>query len=236
MSESEICNRCGGEIIFRHVSGKVQPIHLNGSCLGISDSALFLRQAIDDFCRRTKCPVCEARVYFVRHNGGSIWFDSLGWPWPKHQCFDKPAEDNGIEGLLKLSAANPAEGRPCLIVHSEYDYRGKRDFLVTMTEARDRETWQIKTQLSPLRGIEGSLGILFEAQKRLVLVGGAEYELEEPGRKCGCGRYFPISHYEEHRLTCMGLLKCPVCQEVLKRKDLPNHLAVHRAKGECSEA
>jgi hypothetical protein len=29
-------------------------------------------------------------VYFVRHNGGSVWFDSLGWPWEKHPCFDKP--------------------------------------------------------------------------------------------------------------------------------------------------
>jgi hypothetical protein len=23
----------------------------------------------------------------VRHNGGSVWFDELGWPWPKHGCF-----------------------------------------------------------------------------------------------------------------------------------------------------
>src|SRR5438046_2499546 len=42
----------------------------------------------DDFCRPTKCPKCGAPVFFVRHNGGSVWFDRLGKPWPKHGCFD----------------------------------------------------------------------------------------------------------------------------------------------------
>jgi hypothetical protein len=42
----------------------------------------------DDFCRPTSCPQCGAEVFFVRHNGGSIWFDELGFPWPKHACFD----------------------------------------------------------------------------------------------------------------------------------------------------
>ena len=42
----------------------------------------------NDFCSPTTCPRCGARVFFVRHNGGSVWFDSLGPPWPKHACFD----------------------------------------------------------------------------------------------------------------------------------------------------
>lgn len=42
----------------------------------------------DDFCRPTNCPECGASVYFVRHNGGSVWLDELGSPWPKHGCFD----------------------------------------------------------------------------------------------------------------------------------------------------
>jgi hypothetical protein len=25
----------------------------------------------------------------VRHNGGSVWFDELGWPWPKHPCYEE---------------------------------------------------------------------------------------------------------------------------------------------------
>jgi len=45
-----------------------------------------------DFTRPSKCPECGAAVFFIRHNGGSVWVDELGWPWPKHACFDKPSE------------------------------------------------------------------------------------------------------------------------------------------------
>jgi hypothetical protein len=46
-----------------------------------------------DFTRPAKCPKCGAGVFFIRHNGGSVWVDPpLGWPWPKHPCFDEPHE------------------------------------------------------------------------------------------------------------------------------------------------
>lgn len=36
-----------------------------------------------------KCPVCGASVYFyVSPNGGRVFFDELGPPWPKHPCTD----------------------------------------------------------------------------------------------------------------------------------------------------
>jgi hypothetical protein len=44
--------------------------------------------AESDYCHPTTCPECGAQVFFVRHNGGSVWLDALGWPWPKHGCFD----------------------------------------------------------------------------------------------------------------------------------------------------
>ena len=52
----------------------------------------FEERPFDDFTRSTTCPICGATVYFVRHNGGCVWLDSLGWPWPKHPCFDDPEE------------------------------------------------------------------------------------------------------------------------------------------------
>jgi hypothetical protein len=42
----------------------------------------------EDFCVPSACPGCGASVYFVRHNGGSVTFDELGRPWPKHGCFN----------------------------------------------------------------------------------------------------------------------------------------------------
>jgi hypothetical protein len=45
----------------------------------------------DDSSHPTTCPLCGAAVFFVRHNGGSVWFEELGPPWDKHGCFaDEP--------------------------------------------------------------------------------------------------------------------------------------------------
>jgi len=36
-----------------------------------------------------QCPVCGAAVFFIRpQNGGNLWLDSMGPPWPKHPCMD----------------------------------------------------------------------------------------------------------------------------------------------------
>ncbi len=40
------------------------------------------------FTRPSRCPQCDARVYFLLHDGGSVWLDApLAWPWPVHRCF-----------------------------------------------------------------------------------------------------------------------------------------------------
>ena len=39
-----------------------------------------------------KCPVCGSDVFFYRSpEGGSVYFDELGPPWPKHRCTDQGA-------------------------------------------------------------------------------------------------------------------------------------------------
>src|SRR5262249_30536310 len=39
------------------------------------------------------CPVCGAAVYFYRSPyDGRVFFDELGWPWPKHPCTDNYRE------------------------------------------------------------------------------------------------------------------------------------------------
>lgn len=36
-----------------------------------------------------KCPVCGESVFFYQsEHGGRVFFDDLGWPWPKHPCTD----------------------------------------------------------------------------------------------------------------------------------------------------
>jgi hypothetical protein len=39
------------------------------------------------------CPVCGEAVYFYRSPfNGRVFFDDLGWPWPKHGCTDTSRE------------------------------------------------------------------------------------------------------------------------------------------------
>lgn len=74
--------RSGGGSVFRAYMEATE----HGPTFAPSNSVWRYR---DDFCAPTKCPRCEEAVYFIRHNGGSVWVDHLGWPWPKHRCFDE---------------------------------------------------------------------------------------------------------------------------------------------------
>jgi len=56
-----------------------------------------------EFSARTSCPICRAAVHFVRHNGGSVWFDSLGQPWPKHPCMDRAPDMAWLQENLEQS-------------------------------------------------------------------------------------------------------------------------------------
>lgn len=110
-----ICDDCGGEIIFRYMGGRPIPIHLDGGCGGGSGGSYVEepevlqergapRSFYDDFCRPTTCPICGAEVFFIRHNGGSVWVDELGWPWPKHACFDEPSARRVLDHVREPSS------------------------------------------------------------------------------------------------------------------------------------
>lgn len=47
------------------------------------------RQCISFLTPNARCPICRAQVYFYQSpHGGRVFFDELGWPWPKHPCTD----------------------------------------------------------------------------------------------------------------------------------------------------
>jgi predicted RNA-binding Zn-ribbon protein involved in translation (DUF1610 family) len=80
------CEFCGEEIIYRKIDGRTVPIHPGGGwhCGSWSDSSEVgypVRESASwgftDFTRPTKCPECGADVFFIRHNGGSVWVDEL---------------------------------------------------------------------------------------------------------------------------------------------------------------
>ena len=137
------CNSCGAEITFRWIDGAVRlPIHPDGGwhCGSWSDSGSsgvstyssvsHTREwPMQDFSHPwLTCPIkgCYP-VYFIRHNGGSVWVDALGWPWPKHGCFDDPHSATSAFSALVSKGVRPypsqARGRhlPAAIPQNGHD-------------------------------------------------------------------------------------------------------------------
>lgn len=92
-------------MIFRYIDGICRPLDIDSEYTFKSEKC-FSKLSDQNYCRPTKCPKCGLNVFFIRHNGGSVWMDSLGHPWPKHKCFDKPKVyrdfDKGYRDIGKL--------------------------------------------------------------------------------------------------------------------------------------
>lgn|GEM_PF-5256805 len=55
-----------------------------------------------------RCPVCKQNVFFYQSvNGGRVYFDELGPPWPKHYCTDVQRSASGYP-KWKRSGWKPA--------------------------------------------------------------------------------------------------------------------------------
>jgi len=128
-----ICNQCGEQIEFRYVNGRCVPIHPGGGwhCGSYSAASSFLPTRVSragdwpvrDFTRPTHCPECGDNVFFIRHNGGSVWVDELGWPWPKHRCFDKPNESTRTFALWTARSSGLTHPKLAIIARLIEDYR-----------------------------------------------------------------------------------------------------------------
>jgi hypothetical protein len=87
------------------MNGTVRPIHVNsgwcsGGLKGDSGSAGTGFENVKSYLDpNAHCPVCGDSVFFYRSpNNGRVFFDDLGWPWPKHACTDKyKGEDDEIK-------------------------------------------------------------------------------------------------------------------------------------------
>lgn len=114
-----ICDRCGETIEFRYVGGQPTPIHLNGNwCAGArgqhqaNGSSWFGTSGWFDTsdsytAPNASCPVCGAKVFFYQNSHGSrVYFDDLGWPWPKHGCTDNPIAQSARVKRVTLRRKN----------------------------------------------------------------------------------------------------------------------------------
>ena len=106
------CSRCGQPVDFRYVNGRCIPIHSQGSCVyggaasNLRDFSGYTR-CDDSSCFQTACPQCGENVYFIRHNGGSVWIDApLGPPWYKHPCLNQQGDTSPTKKTALISDYN----------------------------------------------------------------------------------------------------------------------------------
>lgn len=97
------CYRCGDQIEFRYVDGRLVPIHQSGGwCTGSRQDVDRPFRTTDQYVNpNATCPVCGVRVFFFQSRyGGRVFFNELGWPWPKHGCTDNSiAQSRAVQPL-----------------------------------------------------------------------------------------------------------------------------------------
>lgn len=112
------CYDCGEEIEFRYIDGKSTPIHLSGYfCSGYSgrrspDNGKPFGTIASYVNPNAYCPVCGEQVYFYQSPfGGRVFFDDLGWPWPKHQCTDSARAQTASVKRITLGSRSTFRSR-----------------------------------------------------------------------------------------------------------------------------
>jgi hypothetical protein len=111
------------------------------------------KQAFSSFTEpNARCPVCEANVYFYQSpNGGRVFFDELGPPWPKHPCTDHPRGGSGralpatvadsTTGLSRPAATWQADGWRPIEIGSSVKEPGTN--VITCVDAVTREVFKV---------------------------------------------------------------------------------------------
>lgn len=112
------CRKCGKPLDFVTLEGRVVPMRPGGQS-GFTAPVTSNAQPI----QQTKCPKCSFAVYFIQHNGGCVWLDDLGWPWPEHPCM--ALQQSGfVVREAKVLGLDPQKRRPgvhvgCVILQAD---------------------------------------------------------------------------------------------------------------------
>lgn len=81
------------------------------------------------------CPVCSQSVFFYQSsNGGRVFFDELGPPWPKHPCTNKRSEPKNI------ASAKPRRE----IEKYKWELEGWSPYFVTSVSRFDKDRLKVE--------------------------------------------------------------------------------------------
>lgn len=215
------CSRCGEPIEFRYIDGRPTPLHVNGggwTCSGYGASAVFdysgYRRDAHGCCFLTNCPECRDPVYFIRHNGGSVWIDPpLGWPWYKHACMDKSSSGTrGARAALGASITIPegANGKG-LVIGIAKEAKTSDDKLFTLVNIETGKDIRIILLLKNNAGfLVGRLVVYDQAARRVFWLENETYSYRVIARLAPKPSKVQV--------------ECPACGVQVSGLDLADHL------------
>ena len=180
------CEFCGDRSRFRTLNGRVVPFH---NCEVMVVETTSTKRDDPDCCHRTVCPRCGKRyIFFVRHNGGSVWFDLLGPPWPQHACFEKIDAPEIPSFLLNIPPG--VRCQPAKVVSCKYD----EEFKCSVATVYLEDKWKVGKPLHlAIQGRERLRGhvAIFRHQRRVFTERG-EIKYVGEWKECGvCKRPHP---------------------------------------------
>ena len=113
---------------------------------------LFGQHVYEKFTRPTRCRYCNAKVYFIRNNGGSVFLDDLGWPWPKHGCYQISERKDQFARLERMRGGKVKNGRFGLLVATKKKADVEREYWAVRWSDGAVETievWSDKFDIEP---------------------------------------------------------------------------------------
>ncbi len=216
------CNLCGDAIEFKEVNGICTPMHRSGRCKGAppGNSYRDFKISPDSCCYSTKCPECREEVFFIRHNGGSVWIDHpLGPPWYKHSCFlevnSKSPRDETLSNEFKLNREFLDENETLTVVSMIDVSYFKKSTRAIILNGNNTSTYIL------LSGNAGSiLGKLCVYNKAKNIL----YPLDTPHH------IFTIAVVidDSNGINMSDkVVVCPECGETVKHREINRHISTH---------
>lgn len=245
MSNTNPCPRCGSEVAIRWINGHRVPIRC--ACnLGPRRAA----QEDKTFCRHLSCPHCHGAVFFVRHNGGSVWLDPpLGWPWPPHSCF---VEDPASKGFARTFRDGPktGDGRLCRVAGVHWQRSTQEQFVWLEDLERNITAWKTKDRnceprvhplsaLDKLRNLNKTRDrsyeprvhslVLFDIRSKTIRPENENttFALSGPCERCKfCEDWCSADEMDAHVLLRHKTWTCPYCKETVEERRRREHEVV----------
>jgi hypothetical protein len=136
---------------------------------------------------------------FVRHNGGSVFFDRLGQPWPKHDCL---LGDDSVVAKIR-SAIDNSSVIYAVDLYQVLNAKFLPGLKLLSLELRDtngrRTTWHI-SQFEKINALTGAIVALCRVSMQLIDSSGRFFIVNGPMIRCpDCEQWFLRRRRSVHR-------------------------------------